>query len=327
MARKNPFTRRALIVVAAVTVATGALAARYEELSEHGATKARATGSHGDATRRVGPAAQATPRVSAQGHPALPFGSESVPQLAQVASGAAALRVTNKYHELWLSPGEFHPVGDSRQCALINDGSFLYRNSGPCTTYIARVPLPQGALWDGYTLVGVDNDPAAEMTLGVNYPTWRIAYTDSTLSPGAVEGYNRVGSGVSQASLGVIAVSKGGLNTTIDFYRWEGMMSYSYSYPVLALTLPASQNLSVYGVSLMWRKQYGPAPATPTFTDVQPQHPYFTEIEMLAQAGISNGCGSGQFCPNVNVTRGQMAVFLSRALGLYDDKYDNDYPQ
>jgi hypothetical protein len=39
--------------------------------------------------------------------------------------------------------------------------------------------------------------------------------------------------------------------------------------------------------------------------------------EALLAAGITGGCGGGAYCPDSPVTRGQMAVFLSRALGLH----------
>ena len=38
-------------------------------------------------------------------------------------------------------------------------------------------------------------------------------------------------------------------------------------------------------------------------------------IEWLASAGITVGCGPGEFCPYQAVTRGQMAAFLHRDLG------------
>ncbi len=40
------------------------------------------------------------------------------------------------------------------------------------------------------------------------------------------------------------------------------------------------------------------------------------DINRLAQAGISNGCGGGRYCPGEVVTRAQMASFIARALGL-----------
>jgi Tol biopolymer transport system component len=38
------------------------------------------------------------------------------------------------------------------------------------------------------------------------------------------------------------------------------------------------------------------------------------DINRLAASGITSGCGTTSFCPNDNVTRGQMAAFLKRAL-------------
>jgi hypothetical protein len=38
------------------------------------------------------------------------------------------------------------------------------------------------------------------------------------------------------------------------------------------------------------------------------------DIERLAAAGITTGCGDGRFCPNGYVTRGQMAAFMHRGL-------------
>jgi polyhydroxybutyrate depolymerase len=40
------------------------------------------------------------------------------------------------------------------------------------------------------------------------------------------------------------------------------------------------------------------------------------DIEWLAGVGVTTGCGPGLYCPDEPVTRGQMAAFLVRALGL-----------
>ena len=58
------------------------------------------------------------------------------------------------------------------------------------------------------------------------------------------------------------------------------------------------------------------APATATFLDVPASNPFFQFVEALAASGITAGCGGGNYCPNNPVTRGQMAVFLAKALGL-----------
>jgi hypothetical protein len=39
-------------------------------------------------------------------------------------------------------------------------------------------------------------------------------------------------------------------------------------------------------------------------------------IEQLALEGITGGCGGGNYCPNADVTRDQMAVFLVKAFSL-----------
>jgi hypothetical protein len=56
----------------------------------------------------------------------------------------------------------------------------------------------------------------------------------------------------------------------------------------------------------------------PTFEDVPRSHPFFGYVESLAKQGITAGCSSVPllFCPDQPVTRGQMAVFLTRAFGL-----------
>lgn len=55
---------------------------------------------------------------------------------------------------------------------------------------------------------------------------------------------------------------------------------------------------------------------------------FLQEINWLAAAGVTLGCdGSGNFCPEDTVTRGQMASFLARALGLpaaTDDYFGDD---
>jgi subtilisin family serine protease len=50
------------------------------------------------------------------------------------------------------------------------------------------------------------------------------------------------------------------------------------------------------------------------FTDVPPSHLFHNPIVDVALAGISTGCGAGNFCPSDAVTRAQMAVFILRAV-------------
>jgi outer membrane protein assembly factor BamB len=59
-----------------------------------------------------------------------------------------------------------------------------------------------------------------------------------------------------------------------------------------------------------------PACTTPLFSDVPATSPYCRWIEELARRGVTAGCGGGKYCPADPVTRGQAAVFLTRAFGL-----------
>ncbi len=61
--------------------------------------------------------------------------------------------------------------------------------------------------------------------------------------------------------------------------------------------------------------QLPPAPSA-GFTDVPRGSTFEGDINRLAAAGITTGCGPNRYCPNDPVTRQQMAAFLVRAFGL-----------
>ena len=52
------------------------------------------------------------------------------------------------------------------------------------------------------------------------------------------------------------------------------------------------------------------------YKDVSPTSSHAGAIEALAQAGITNGCGTNRYCPDRSVTRAEMASFLIRTFGL-----------
>lgn len=54
------------------------------------------------------------------------------------------------------------------------------------------------------------------------------------------------------------------------------------------------------------------------FLDVPSTHPFYEFIGKLSAVGITQGCGNGNFCPDSNVTREQMAILIERALGVTD---------
>jgi hypothetical protein len=59
-----------------------------------------------------------------------------------------------------------------------------------------------------------------------------------------------------------------------------------------------------------------PACSTNPFSDVPCPSAYANWIKQLVAEGITGGCGAGNYCPLGSVTRGQMAVFLTKTFGL-----------
>ncbi|MEZ5380931.1 MAG: S-layer homology domain-containing protein [Microthrixaceae bacterium] len=68
--------------------------------------------------------------------------------------------------------------------------------------------------------------------------------------------------------------------------------------------------------AFLWRTVCTPGPAQiHAFGDVSAKAYYHDAASWLADAGVTNGTGSGKFSPNQKVTRGQMAAFLWRLAG------------
>ncbi len=61
---------------------------------------------------------------------------------------------------------------------------------------------------------------------------------------------------------------------------------------------------------------YVPPDCTGVFPDVPCPGQFADWIEQLATEAITGGCGGGKYCPSSPNTRGQMAVFISKAFGL-----------
>ena len=56
-------------------------------------------------------------------------------------------------------------------------------------------------------------------------------------------------------------------------------------------------------------------PTEPTFADVLPDSTGYAEIEAAVAAGLTTGCGNGNFCPGRQITRAETATMIARARG------------
>jgi hypothetical protein len=126
--------------------------------------------------------------------------------------------------------------------------------------------------------------------------------------------------------LGNPASLLGSLTTTthgVCFFQTVGQINHLYDHAfqhplqlVVHLNGPMDGALKFNHVFVQYHLTVSPPPGVATFGDVPTSHPFFQFVEALAASGITAGCGNGNFCPDQPLTRGQMAVFLSKALGL-----------
>lgn len=215
---------------------------------------------------------------------------------------------------------DFHP--ENPACPLQYDANFYYYATGSggayCNRYDAELRLPEGANIYYYAAFYKDNDASNDLTITIqrNYASYfggdtpsysQVPYSGFT-SSGASAGF--------QVGLSYAANSSTFINHTYDTYI--GTTNVHQDYAVRAV-IPTSTALTFRGVWVFFYRQVAPAPASATFTDVPTSHPFFNEVQQLVKAGVTNGCGGSNFCPDAAVTRGQMAAFLTRALALHWD--------
>jgi hypothetical protein len=82
--------------------------------------------------------------------------------------------------------------------------------------------------------------------------------------------------------------------------------------------------MAVFLVSSVYGGSTFPYNPTPYFTDVPANAFGFAWIQALYELGITSGCGPTTFCPDEDVTRAQMAVFIIRMR--YGSTANFDYP-
>ncbi len=76
--------------------------------------------------------------------------------------------------------------------------------------------------------------------------------------------------------------------------------------------------MAVFLLKSKFGAEHAPPAAVGIFADVPAADPFAPWVEEAAALQITVGCGGGNFCPAAPVTRGQMAVFLLKALLGFD---------
>lgn len=215
---------------------------------------------------------------------------------------------TAGYSPIWAS--EFSPIKPSTQSRVTLPGYGLICDSG-FPTFVAQLhDVPHGAqlewvhVWyrDESSADGLQIwlTKACQPDLGLGTPT--------TVLLGLVEPSGSPGHGFESFPV----------DDDVDLQSCAYYLSVAFEDDIPLIECTEGQLLSLHKARVQWRRQVSPAPAVATFDDVPTGHPFFQHIEALAASGITSGCADGSdYCPNAPLTRGQMAVYLSKALGLH----------
>lgn len=187
------------------------------------------------------------------------------------------------------------------------DFGSLFRYFAPPETagghFFYGVELPSGAVID---FVGLETqDAGSEYQANLYYVD---RYSGTTTGLVSIDGTrNGFGTDYNATPLSWQLIQNAHNALVIDVYQRP-------CDPNICLRPPT---ISFGWVEIWWKRTVRPPPATPSFTDVPTDDPAYQYVEALKASGITAGCGASTFCPDATLTRRQMAVFLSKALGLH----------
>ena len=176
--------------------------------------------------------------------------------------------------------------------------NFQRYSSGAAGWFVASAHLPSGALLTYFELDSCDEDPVNDV----------VAYVSQCDDLGQCGGLLGIGSSSNTIPCGYTSLDLSPYGMQVDNYRNQ--------ITITVITQSGTSNTRFAGVILGYKLQVSPPPQFPDFSDVPTNHPYYQFIEALSASGITAGCGNGDYCPDRQITRGEMAVFLAKALGL-----------
>jgi len=197
-----------------------------------------------------------------------------------------------------VSAFDFVPLVTSTAVTSDFDGMRSIIGAGTSPQHLlAGVHLPSGAKVTGIEITGCDNDDPLDLS----------ATLFECPDPGA-----QCTTVVTASSSGIVDCGFFG-STSLTTPTNVDNLTNTYFVDVAV----GNSFLKFRNVRVFYQRAISPAPLTATFGDVPTNSQFFRVIEALAASGITSGCGNGNFCPNDPVSRGAMASFLARALGLF----------
>jgi hypothetical protein len=215
---------------------------------------------------------------------------------------------------LQIPASSFLPFDDA-QIRWLSDG-YVYRTAGSGSTFAwATLTLPSGVDMDFLDLYYCDTNAGSDLTASLyGHNGWENSNIGSTFLI-SVSSFGSAGCDYNFAPsiLRPDGIVPGFDHTINNNVRYNA----GYQYAIFVSSPVTDSTLAFKGVDVWWHRQVSPAPGTASFLDVPTGHPYFRFIEALYASGITAGCGAGTYCPGNAITRGEMAVFLAKALGLH----------
>ena len=234
------------------------------------------------------------------------------PTLAAGADGAPAPETPGAWGTvaptyLIVGNSELSPRTTAIGVGCIQNCQLRYATSVVPDQFIAPIHVPSGALLTYLELDYYDGTSVGQ------------AWATLAVCDGTTENCQGFAGPCSNGAL----VCSGDPDANGFSFDYEGLGSYGividnaeHRYILTAGNSTADGTTAISQVMIGYVRQVSPAPPTATFADVPTSHPFFQFVEALVASGVTSGCGNGNYCPNAPLTRGQMAVFLAKALGL-----------
>lgn len=180
----------------------------------------------------------------------------------------------------------------------IDNGGGFYHLTAPGDNLVGAIQIPSGVIIDYVSFENCD-------TVGSHYTLF--LYDDGGPVISIFDSLAKAGCGWDFNAVLLNWQHDSNLEHSLTFYIGQNGSA------------PTDGTDGVRGINVHWYRHVSPAPGTATFNDVPLTDPAFQYIEALVASGVTAGCSAVPplYCPDATLTRRQMAVFLSKALGLH----------
>lgn len=228
-----------------------------------------------------------------------------------VSAGPAAVARAQSYGQgeqvLAIGSPAFHGVNGTNPSPLYSGNAYLYGAGN----YLAPLELPDGAEITMMCLYA--DDPDADSLVLAELDAAKMPAGGQ--SPGLVPVPNSLVT--ANFDIGFGTVCTGPLSYTFHTTADVDGQGVENLFHFVNVSVVGVDGLG--GVRVFWHRQVSPLPGSSSFDDVPLGSTYSQFIEALKSSGVTAGCQADPplFCPDRPITRAEMAVYLSLALGLH----------